>query len=485
MNNSKKVFAGLVAISMTMGLAACGNSSDDSTAEETTATTTTGVTVEVNTEGLKEGEDELLADAMSQLADVELENKEVKWLAHYDINPSTTGESKKVELEMFEQKYGGTITYYPTTYENRYNDLSTNVLGGTGIDLFPGQDVNNLPKGIVSGMFQPVDDYIDLNSAIWQNTAAAMELMSFGGKHYQFVTAVTAEQVVLYNKATIEANGLDDPWELYEAGEWNWDTFKSMLLDFVDEDAGQYGLDGWYNEKALFLSAGVPFVSTDDDGNLVCNVNDATVEKAMNYQLDLYNNGLVLPLEQFGWSIQPQMMGEGNQLFYLIGTWGVQGDPETWETKIDPENLGIAPVPSPEGSDPYQSATLDGFVLCKGSANPEGAARFVECVLVANTDESAVAISDRKAMDDNEWSEEFLQRKKEIDDLARQYPVYDLAAGCSTDIASLTTDGGAEIGLRAAFHGVDWATNRESIGDTLIMLVDEVNTQLQEKAAEE
>ncbi|MCI5903873.1 MAG: extracellular solute-binding protein [Oscillospiraceae bacterium] len=491
MNNSKKIFAGLLAVSVTMGLTACGDKSNgdsgsgDAGETTTSATTTTGVTVEINTEGLKEGEDEVLENAMSQLKDVELENKEIKWLAHYDINPSTTGESKKVELEMFERKYGGSIKYYPTTYENRYNDLSTNVLGGEGIDLFPGQDVNNLPKGIVSGMFQPVDDYIDLNDAIWQNTAAAMELMNFGGKHYQFVTNVTAEQVVLYNKATIEANGLDDPWDLYEAGEWNWDTFKSMLLDFVDEDAGQYGLDGWYNEKALFLSAGVPFVSTDENGNLVCNVNDATVEKAMNYQLDLYNSGLVLPLEQFNWAIQPQMMGEGSELFMLWGMWGVQGDPATWNTKIEPENLGIAPVPSPAGSDPYQAATLDGFVLCKGANNPEGAARFVECVLVANSDEGAIAISDRKAMDDNGWSEEILEKSKAINELARQYPVYDLAAGCSTDIASLTTDGGAEIGLRAAFHGYDWATNREAIGDTLIMLVDEVNTQIQEKVAAE
>ena len=384
---------------------------------------------------------------------------------------------------MFEKKYGGEIQYYPTTWENRFNDLSTYVLGGEGIDFFPGDDTANFPKGIVSGMFQPVDDYIDMNSAIWQNTKDAMELLNFGGKHYEFITTVTAEAVVIYNKATIEANGLDDPWDLYEAGEWNWDTFKQMLLDFVDEDSDQWGLDGFWAEKALFLSAGVPSVQSVD-GNLVCNINDATVEKAMNYQYDLYTNGLVFPREQFAWSEQPSFMGEGRQLFYICGAWTVQAAPETWSTSIDPEDLGLAPVPSPADSDPWQGATLGGYALCKGAQNPEGVALFAECQIIGSNDESAVAISDRKAMDDYGWSQELIDKNKAINEIARQYPIVDLATGCSTDIASLTTDGGDTIGLRAALHGVDWATNREAIADTVIMLVDEVDQNVKAKQAE-
>ena len=484
MNNSKKIFAGLMALSMMAGLTACGNNdgSSDATSEETT-TTTTAKTVAVNTEELKEDEAAALEDTMSQLQDVELENKTIKWLAHYDLNPSSNGASKSVGLEMFEKKYGGEIQYYPTTWENRFNDLSTYVLGGEGIDFFPGDDTANFPKGIVSGMFQPVDDYIDMNSAIWQNTKDAMELLNFGGKHYEFITTVTAEAVVIYNKATIEANGLDDPWDLYEAGEWNWDTFKQMLLDFVDEDSDQWGLDGFWAEKALFLSAGVPSVQSVD-GNLVCNINDATVEKAMNYQYDLYTNGLVFPREQFAWSEQPSFMGEGRQLFYICGAWTVQAAPETWSTSIDPEDLGLAPVPSPADSDPWQGATLGGYALCKGAQNPAGVALFAECQILGSNDESAIAISDRKAMDDYGWSQELIDKNKAINEIARQYPVVDLAAGCSTDIASLTTDGGDTIGLRAALHGVDWATNREAIADTVIMLVDEVDQNVKAKQAE-
>lgn len=493
MNNTKKILTGILALSMAASLAACGNddaqgdsgnagNADATTTQETT--TTTALTVEVNTEALKEGEEEVLENAMSQLRDAELENKTVKWLAHYDINPSTNGASKSVALEMFETKYGGKIEWIPTDWNSRYDALSTNVLGGVGVDIFPGDDVFNFPKGIISGMFQPIDNYVDINDTIWQNVKAGMNAYSFGGKHFNLVTSVTAEEIVIYNKATIEANGLDDPWELYKEGNWNWDTFKSMLQEFVDEDNDQYGIDGFWSENALLLSAGVPSVGTTDDGHLISNLKDATLEKAMNYQYDLFNAGLVFNREQFNWSEQPAMMGEGRQLFYIIGPYALDGKPETWTHKIDPENVGVVPVPSPAGSDPYQAAKINGYALCKGAANPEGAVLFAECNIIGGIDEGAVAISDRKKKDDSQLSDEIIANLKEINTLAEQYPVVDLASGASTDIASYTTQGGDNIGTRAALHGTDWASNRESIADAIEMLVNDVDANLQSKIAE-
>ena len=481
MRDIKKLLAGAMALTITVGLSACASDEGGTDAAEVTtteaATTTTAKTVAENTETLAAEEEEALSTALSQLQDVELENKEIKWLAHYDINPGGNGASKKVELELFERKYGGSIKYYPTTWENRYNDLSTYVLGGEGVDFFP-SDTANLPKGIISGMFQPVDDYIDLDSDIWQNTAEGMKLYQFGDNYYTFVTNLRANFYIYYNTETIEANGLDDPWDLYKAGEWNWDTFKDMLQEFVDEENDQWGLDNWYNEQALLNSAGMASVVTKD-GQLTCNFNDPTFEKAMNYQYDLYNSGLTLPLEQFNWAIQPQMLGEGRQLFYIGGFWEAEGDPSVWTHGVAPENLGFVPTPSPAGSDPYQAAAVEGYVLCKGASNPEGVARFAECTIVAVNDPDSIAISERKIMDDAKWPQELIDRTNEINALAKQYPVVDLASGCSTDISTYT-----DSCVRAAFKGTDWATTREEYVDVLTMLVDEINTELQAKVAE-
>lgn len=358
--NFKKTIAGISALTFTLGLTACGGGDESTTESEATVNTTTAATVELNTATYAEEDQKTLDDlANEKLRDVELENKTIKWLAHYDINPSTSkGDSEAVNITLFKSKYGGNIEYIPTTWDTRYSDLSTHVLGGDGVDFFP-CDTAALPKGVINGMFQPVDDYIDMDSELWTDVKDAMEIYNFNGKHYEFVNSVSAEAVVIYNKQTIEENGFDDPWELYQAGEWNWDTFTSMLQQFCDPDNDQWGLDGFWAEKALFLSAGVPSV-TSENGSLKTNLMDATVEKAMNFQYDLYNKGLIMDRSLFDWQEQPAFMGEGRELFYIVGAWHVQSNPDTWATGIAPENLGLAPVPSPAGSDPYQGATLDG-----------------------------------------------------------------------------------------------------------------------------
>ena len=153
MKNFKKTLAGISALTLTLSMTACGgdsssNGGSDTPAEETTtATTTTAATVELNTATLAEEDAATLEEvADKELRDVELENKTIKWLAHYDINPSTAkGDSEAVNISLFKSKYGGEIQWYSTTWNTRYSDLSTYVLGGEGIDFFP-CDTAALPK---------------------------------------------------------------------------------------------------------------------------------------------------------------------------------------------------------------------------------------------------------------------------------------------------------------------------------------------------
>lgn len=479
MKKQQKLLSGIMALAMLSSLAACTDDNNSSTTTE--GTTTTQATVAINSETLKEEEAEALNEAGSQLSDVTLENKTIKWLAHYDINPDTTGKSKSTQLEMFETKYGGNVQWYPTTYEARYTDLSNYILGGEGIDFFPGDDSYNFPKGIVSGMFQSVDDYVDLSSPLFAHTAPAYELFNFGGKHYQFVTEVTPFNVCFYNAATIEEFGFDDPYELWQDGKWNWDTFKEMLLEFVDEDAERYGLDEWYFERALTFSAGVPFVGLEN-GNLVCNVNDPTIEKAMNFGYELYTNGLIYPFEQFGWSTHGEFIGSGNELFMIKGIWEIYANPEIWSNQTAPEDLKFVPVPNPADSDrQYQDVKIAGFALCTGAQNPQGVSLFAECTILSTIDESIVEVNERKTKDDYGWTDFHIDAYNQILEIARQNPVMDFGDGCSTDIASLCS---GDHGYRNPFRGTDWATERETIADTLTTLVAEIDAELKAKMAE-
>ena len=155
------------------------------------------------------------------LLDGELENKTIKWFSFYDpFHATTSGNTKAISLELFEEKYGGEIEYIQTTWANRFNDLSTKIVGGEGIDFIAGGDLDSFPKGVTNGMFESVDEYVDYDSDLWTNVKSLNDYFELNGKHYLIATQATTGQVVYYNRQTIESFGLDDPadllYELYE-----------------------------------------------------------------------------------------------------------------------------------------------------------------------------------------------------------------------------------------------------------------------------
>ncbi|MCM1523619.1 MAG: extracellular solute-binding protein [Ruminococcus sp.] len=466
---SRKAAAAVLALSAALCACTNGNEAENGGA----VTVSQQNTAPVNTERLNEEDMQAVnAAADSLLTDEELENKTVKWLAHYDLNPDSRGGSRSVALEMFESKYGGEIEYYPTTWESRWADLSTNVLGGTGIDFFP-FDTSACPKGIVSGMFVPADDYIDLDSEIWQQTRPFMDMFEFGGKHYELCTGVTPEAVVIYSKKTVSENGLDDPWELYCSGEWNWDSFKKMMLDFVDAGSGRYGLDGYYYQKALGTSSGASVVRLSN-GYMELTLDDPALEKAMQLAEEMYANGLFLDKSMFDWSEQPQMMGEGKQLFYFCGAWTLESAPEVWTTKISPEDAAMVPVPCCPDIGASYSIIPDGFMLCKGAANPWGAARYAECCIAAALDENARIIGDEKRRNDYKWTDELTEQYYECVAAAKEAPFYDMSYGISDDFVKAVTDNV----MYNPFGGSSYAQGKEESREIAVMLTEEINEKL-------
>lgn len=477
----KRTLAGISAVALAASLSACGGGSSsggsgNAPVETTAAETTEAVTVAINTAAISDEDLESIDSASDVLRDVELENKEIKWLSHWDINPDSSGKSVPVALSMFQSKYGGSVKWYQTSWENRYNDLSTYVLGGEGIDFFQ-RDESSLPKGIVSGMFQPIDDYIEFYSPLYDKVRTAMNLFSFKDKHYAFVNEVTSDGVVIYSAKTIDENGFDDPWDMYLDGRWNWETFTDMLSEFCDPAAEKYGLDGWWTEKPLYLSAGVPAVSSAK-GKLQVNLKDPTLEKAQNWMYSLYTKGLVFDKTLYGGNPQVQLMGEGKELFFICAPWALMSAPETWECKIDPEDARWVPVPCPAGADKeWYAATAGGYCLCKGAANPLGVALYVECELATANDADTKAISIQKQKDDFKWNDTMIKQLEEINKQAREHPIMEMADGVSSDLSTILTYSDSQ-GLKAAMHGTEWSFTRESTDLIVEEMVKEFNSQL-------
>ena len=98
-----------------------------------------------------------------------LENGVIKWLSDWDINPDSTGKNVPTDLAVFQERYGGSVKYYPCTYTNRYEKLTEYISSDEGIDFFYGGNLDAFPKGAIKKMFVPVDDYIDFESPLWED----------------------------------------------------------------------------------------------------------------------------------------------------------------------------------------------------------------------------------------------------------------------------------------------------------------------------
>lgn len=471
MKDHKKVLAFVLALSCAAGLASCSSESDGEHGYLMESETTTQLTVELNTETLAPEQEEQVANLADSLPDMELSNKTVKWLSFYDPwHPSGAGNSKPISMELFEKKYGGDVEYIETTWATQFDDLATSVLSGEGVDIFPA--IEAVPKCVISGITQSYDDYVDWENPLWKSVRELNDTYAIGGKHYLMACQSTAGYVVYYNRETIDVLGYDDPKDLYEKGEWTMDKFKSMLMDFVDPEAGTYGLDGWFNQTPLYLASGVPSISIKD-GKVSNNLMDTNLERAMSFQYDLFKNGLVLDKSQFSWNTQIQFMGEGKELFYIGGFYEVESAPEIWGEKFG-KDMFFVPIPRDEKADKYYyNAGIDCYNLCTGAGNPEGAARLMECVIASYDDENAVKINEEKHKNDFGWTDEMIEMKKEIDRLAEENPIADIYGGLPKDTADIVGNL-----INQPLTGTDWYTARESIFDAVQVGVDDVNGQI-------
>ncbi len=407
----------------------------------------------------------------SELLTGELENKTIKWMSIWDINPDSTGKNVPTELAVFQERYGGEVEWHQVTWDNRYEKLADAINSGDGIDFFAAGDKDAFPKGAVRGMFVPADDYIDFDSELWADVKDVNDSAMWNGKHYMAIVQTTGDScAVIYNRNTIQEAGFDDPAELYEKGEWTWDTFEDMLLNFVDTDNQKYGIDGWWFEFGLMNTTGVPAVSLED-GKLVNNLGDESMERVQNFLYDLYNNNCIaIGVGDFGWSDKPAYIGEGKELFYPCGLYQFYTTPDKWKTTFG-EDAFFVPMPKdPEADEHYITCGMDSYTFVKGGQNPEGVAKYLDCKRCVLLNDELRSIADQQMIDEYGWTQEMIDMKNSMQELADENTFIDYSSGVSSDCASLL-----DSNLRNSARGTPWNETFDSINATLDTYLEEVN----------
>ena len=139
--------------------------------------------------------------------------KTIRWMGTYDLNPDEKkGEDKSVEMTLFNNKCGK-VEYTRVTDSEKFDQL----------DIFK-YEWMAFPAQVLKDMYQPVDDIVNFDDPLWADVKTAADKFVMGGKHYVAPISFTVGTLMMYDQDVIDAEGLDDPYELYQNNEWNWDN---------------------------------------------------------------------------------------------------------------------------------------------------------------------------------------------------------------------------------------------------------------------
>ena len=322
----KKILALAVALTSVFAVAGCGSTGDSSS--------------KVSTVKKVKVEDTQEIEAIPDDA-----QKTIRWMGTYDLNPNEKkGEDKSVEMTLFNNK-GGKVEYTRVTDSEKFDQLASAIMAQQNVpDIFK-YEWMAFPAQVLKDMYQPVDDIVNFDDPLWADVKTTADKFVMGGKHYVAPISFTVGTLMMYDQDVIDAEGLDDPYELYQNGEWNWDNWYDMMSEFVSNapaDVERFGINGWFQTQVI-QQTGKTMVNYDGE-KFTNNINDPDIERAEDLLYQVGKNNLV----NGNWlGNAKQALKDGNLLFYCMGTWAMTGnngpsDADTWR---------VVPVPSDPNTD--------------------------------------------------------------------------------------------------------------------------------------
>ncbi len=441
MKSIRKAMAGTAALCVL--LAGCQSSQPEETVNEVTTTAATEWTG-----------DSIEVEDMDDTLDVDINGKELVWLGIYDLNPTNDSPERSPELALFEDTYGAKIKYMPTTSDKRFDDLATNILGGTSPDIFV-YEWRTFPYDISKGQYQPIDSLVDWEDPKWAAVKDTADSFIWKGEHYiaPLGYAFNDTQVLMYNKTTVEEEGFEDPYQLYLDGKWTWSEFVDMMKTYVENhpEEERFGIGGWWS-NAFVYTAGDTMI-TYDGNTFTNNLRSDKIEKAQNVLQDIYRNNLI----KRGWIGPESAFLDNSILFYGMGTWAYNG-----AAKSMPEDeIQIVPFPKADDSDKnYVSNKIFSYMWVKGSENGDCVKAWLDCNRTVNYNEKYTEATKEKYLANNDgWTSEMYDIAMDFYDKDKFIQAYDYGYGISTlmsdDLMNILYEGIANEQFE------DWVQARE------------------------
>lgn len=277
-------------------------------------------------------------------------------------------------IPQFEGKFGGKVTVVAVPWGDQKSTLISMVNAGDQVDIAQAND-QNFPIYPLKKIVQPIDQYIDLNDELWNDSVT--NAFTFGGKAYA-VGSTSAPIVMFYNKTMFDDNGVKTPSEYYAEGNWNWDTFREVAKELTQDTDGdgkvdQYGFGWWDAGYALMVASnGKTLLSYNDDGSITTNYDSENLKEAMQFTQDALLKDKFIDSSKDGDYFNAEFK---NGKLAMTAEYGFGG----YSVFKSDYEIDFVPVPTgPKGEKNVGPGGLGGWSIPTVSKNPQGAAEFIK-----------------------------------------------------------------------------------------------------------
>lgn len=404
MKKSKKIVSAAMALSLVVGAGSCGGGGGRAPEDGTTTTTAPAATTTLT----NELDHEINYADQAQIDEVDTKNEEgtgplyvsgqkaglVKGLCYYDFNVETPELS-----EILADRFGGYIECEITSSGDAYFDkLNTLIAAGDSPDLVR-YDWRAYPYGTLRNMYTALDDWLDIDSPLWEDEKEVIEQFSFLGKHYYFPQNIMPNFCLIYNRVSLGEVGLSDPMDMYDSGEWNWDAFEDMLAKWCAQGDDYIGLRGGQWTALMFTNTTGTKVMEISGNEFINNMKNTEVQRTMEWLSDLNKQGLIINSPD--WVEPNQAFIDGKLLFLSMGyEWGfTEAQSGHFKANLE-QDFAFVPFPrDPQSDKYYHAADSFGYMVPAGAKNVQGAVSYILSSRIYETDPEVVAAERAEKMD--------------------------------------------------------------------------------------
>ena len=289
MKLSKRITAcALSAIMAASVLTACNSSTPSGGNTSTTQSgTTSGTNQSGTTESGTTGGD--TSTTGGEIIEAPTNGDTLKWLGYYDLNT----DDKEI-VDKFEDA-GYKVEFLSTTSTEYFTRLAQLVASSDSPDMVR-YEWQSYPHGVANNLYTSLDSYIDFDSETWSGIKNMIESFNYGGKHYYVPYRVNAGVVLIYNQTALEEEGIkEDPLELYQEGNWTWNTWKDIMIEWCNLGDDYYGImPTGFVAMPFIVSTGTKMIDVDGENKqIINNMKDANVQRCQDFLADLANQGMV------------------------------------------------------------------------------------------------------------------------------------------------------------------------------------------------